>query len=61
MIGRLSKVMRLGLPPLKDMIKMSLLTPATAERINASSLPSGENVGARSRYPGGGEVISRVL
>src|SRR5215471_8256596 len=49
MIGRLSNVRRFGLPPLEGITKTSLLTPATVERINAICLPSGENVGARSR------------
>src|SRR3954451_1874949 len=40
---------------------MSLLTPATVERMNAMRFPSGEYIGARSSDPGGGDVISRML
>src|SRR5215469_6890818 len=61
MIGRLSNVRRFAEPPFIDITKMSLLTPATVERMNVSSFPSGENIGLRSIDPAGGDENCRVL
>ncbi len=61
MMGRLSKVRRRAGPPLAEVTKMSLLTPAAVERMKAMWVPSGEYTGAWSRDPGGGEVSTRVL
>src|SRR5215831_6501446 len=55
MMGRLSKVRRLASPPLAGITKMSLLTPATVERTNATWVPSAENDGSRSTDSPGGE------
>ena len=61
MIGRLSNVRRFAGPPFVDMTNMSLLTPATVERMNVISFPSGENMGLRSIEPAGGDENGRVL
>src|SRR5215469_6024442 len=61
MIGRLSNVRRFAAPPRVGITNMSLLTPATVERMNVSSFPSGENIGLRSIEPAGGDENCRML
>src|SRR5215468_6098028 len=61
MIGRLSNVRRFATPPFVGTTNMSLLTPATVERMNVSAFPSGENMGLRSIEPAGGDENCRML
>src|SRR5882762_11739368 len=59
--GRLSKVRRLGSPPVVGTTNTLLTTPAMAPRMKATCEPSGEKAGPSSRSSAGGNVSARLV